>query len=103
MASPARNRTEWKTKGAVMTPKNGERVRHPRRTGWGLGLVRGDWGEGKVTGFFENAGEKTLDVQIPGLEVVVGEAAQSELLDRLGQAGSPPPSRTAFKPLSRVV
>jgi hypothetical protein len=74
--------------------KRGERVRHPRKTDWGVGQVLADSGGGSVKIFSTHAGEKmiALDFVQPVKET---GAAASIILDSLDFSDAVPMSSKA--------
>lgn len=63
--------------------KQGDRVRHPRKSEWGVGHVLLDSTTSAVNVFFERAGEKHISLEVVQPERVEGEAAASAILDAL--------------------
>lgn len=62
--------------------KKGDRVRHPTKDEWGMGVVLEDSAE-NVRVFFEQSGERTLALKFVKPTVVVGEEARNDFLDNL--------------------
>ncbi len=63
--------------------KRGERILHPTKSDWGLGLVLEDSTDNKVRIFFINAGAKTISLSHLNLTKVQGDEANHPLLDNL--------------------
>ena len=61
----------------------GDRVRHPTRAVWGVGLVLEDSCDAKARIFFEEAGEKTVSLSHVEPVIVSGAEADSLVLDNL--------------------
>ena len=59
----------------------GDKVKHPKMTGWGLGKVLEVLAGGKVRVFFINEGEKLLGLKHVALEKVEGAEAYHPILD----------------------
>lgn len=66
-----------------MNYKKGDKVRHPNRLEWGLGIILDDEIHEKVRVFFENVGEKVLSTKFFMPSVVTGSAAKHPILDQL--------------------
>ena len=66
-----------------MKYNKGNRVKHPKRAGWGLGEVLADSDGGSVRIFFVEAGEKTLSLDIIQPVLVAGSEAAEPVLDNL--------------------
>lgn len=69
--------------------KKGDRVRHPKKSDWGIGQVLADSSNGSVRIFFTYAGEKTLSLDFIQLEKLLIDEASSLTLDRLDQVSQP--------------
>ncbi|MCE0733633.1 DUF3553 domain-containing protein [Halomonas sp. G15] len=61
----------------------GQRVRHPKMEGWGVGEVLEDSRNGVARIFFVGAGEKSLRLDYVAPVLVTGDEASHELLDNL--------------------
>ena len=66
-----------------MSLKEGDRVRHPTKTEWGLGKVLEDSNGEKVRVFFVEAGEKTISLKYVILDCIPKEEAANPVLDNL--------------------
>jgi hypothetical protein len=69
--------------GKSMSLKEGDRVRHPTKTEWGLGKVLEDSNGEKVRVFFVEAGEKTIALKYVTLDYIPKEEAAHTVLDNL--------------------
>ncbi|GAA5097075.1 DUF3553 domain-containing protein [Wohlfahrtiimonas larvae] len=63
--------------------KKGDKVKHPKQENWGLGVVLENQQDEKVRVFFENSGEKILSTKIFQPQIIIGNAAQHPILDKL--------------------
>jgi hypothetical protein len=59
----------------------GDKVRHPRMPGWGIGKVMAAPADGKARIFFVNVGEKVVLLEAAGVEKVEGETGYHPILD----------------------
>lgn len=84
-----------------MRHKQGDRVRHPRKPSWGVGLILESGQTDEVRVFFDGAGEKRLSSEYVELEPVSGEAAHSQLLDHLRVEAGDTPKR--FRSLAESI
>jgi hypothetical protein len=66
-----------------MSLKQGDRVRHPIKTEWGLGEVLADSNGEKVRVFFVGAGEKTISLKHVSLDCIPKDEAAHPVLDNL--------------------
>ena len=73
--------------------KRGDRVRHEKRTDWGLGEVLDDQHGDRVRIIFEDEGLKTFQLGIANFLNVSGEEAQSEYLTALVKHANKPASK----------
>lgn len=67
----------------MMKYYKGDKVKHPKQEGWGLGIVLEDQRGDNVKIFFENAGEKLLSIKFFMPIKVDGEAVKDAQLENL--------------------
>ena len=76
-----------------MVYTKGDRVKHPKKPEWGIGQVLANSISGEVRIYFANVGEKTISLDFVQPEKLLGDAAQSPILDSVG--GNEAPSRNS--------
>lgn len=72
-----------------MQYRKGDRVKHPKKSEWGIGQVLADSSSGTVRIFFANAGEKSISLDFVQPEKLSGDEAASAILDQLDLVVNP--------------